>query len=57
MKKTKYLPDNPEQMVLTKFLTDWIADGVLPYELIGPTAGIYLEDIRCMYIVIVHCTV
>jgi len=32
--KTKYTPDNPEQQQLTKLLSTWIADGVLPYGII-----------------------
>ena len=33
-KRTKYSNDNEEQKELTKLLGEWIADGVLPYELV-----------------------
>ena len=33
-KKEKYKPNDPEQKSLTDLLTTWIADGVLPYELL-----------------------
>ena len=32
--KTKYVPDNPEQKELSRLLATWIADGVLPYQII-----------------------
>ena len=33
-RKTKYSKDSQEQKDLTKLLAEWMADGVLPYELI-----------------------
>ena len=32
--KTKYSPDNEQQKELVKPLAEWIADGVMPYELV-----------------------
>ena len=32
--KPKYSPDNEQQKELGKPLTEWIADGVMPYELV-----------------------
>ena len=42
-KNTKYLEDNPEQNELTKLLVEWLADGVLPYNLVENSRSVTID--------------